>query len=55
MTPAISAHFFPDKELSGLILYWPNFKSFVAMYRANCSKDFLELVPFWHQYHPLSH
>jgi len=57
LTPAIVAPFFPDKlkELSGLILYWPSFKSFVAMYRTNCSKAFLELVSFWHLYHPFSH
>lgn len=33
ITPAITVPFFPDKlkELSGLILYWPSFKSFVAV------------------------
>jgi len=52
-----SSFFSPDKlkELPRLILYWPSFKSFVAMYTVNCSKDFLELVPFWDQYHPVSH
>lgn len=57
ITPAILAPFFPDKlkELSGLILYCLSFKSFVAMYRTNCSKAFLEFVPFWHLYYPFSH